>query len=104
MPQPSWVRWRIFALFFSVGFTAYLLRTNMSIAGPSIMKDFGMTEFQLGIVLGAFAWGTLCSKSREVFWASESDSGGRWRCFSSCGSMDAVDCVGATSGIDFFGF
>jgi ACS family glucarate transporter-like MFS transporter len=40
-----------------VSFVAYVLRTNMSIAGERIMADFGLSKIQLGMVLSAFAWG-----------------------------------------------
>ena len=36
---------------------AYVLRTNMSIAGKGLMVDLGISQIQLGIVLGAFTWG-----------------------------------------------
>jgi ACS family glucarate transporter-like MFS transporter len=38
-------------------FVAYVLRTNMSIAGESMMADLGLSKIQLGMVLSAFAWG-----------------------------------------------
>jgi ACS family glucarate transporter-like MFS transporter len=47
----------ILALLFVVSFVAYMLRTNMSIAGESIMADLGLSKIQLGMVLSAFAWG-----------------------------------------------
>jgi MFS transporter, ACS family, glucarate transporter len=53
----SRVRWRILALLFCAGFMSYLLRTNMSIAGESMMTDLGLSQMQLGLVLAAFAWG-----------------------------------------------
>jgi ACS family glucarate transporter-like MFS transporter len=51
------VRWRILALLFFAGFVSYVLRTNMSIAGKSLMTDLGLSQMQLGLVLAAFAWG-----------------------------------------------
>jgi len=51
------VRWVILALLFAASFVAYVLRTNMSIAGESIMTDLGLSKIQLGVVLSAFAWG-----------------------------------------------
>ena len=51
------VRWRIIALLVVASFVAYLLRTNMSIAGERVMADLGLTRIQLGFVLAAFAWG-----------------------------------------------
>ncbi len=51
------VRWVILALLFVASFVAYVLRTNMSIAGESMMTDLGLSKIQLGMVLSAFAWG-----------------------------------------------
>lgn len=55
--RKSSVRWRILALLFCAGFVSYVLRTNMSIAGKSLMTDLGLSQMQLGFVLAAFAWG-----------------------------------------------
>jgi len=57
LEQPTWVRWRICALMTVVSFVAYLLRSNMSVAGVPMAAELGLTHVQLGIVLGAFAWG-----------------------------------------------
>ncbi len=51
------VRWVILALLFMMSFVAYVLRTNMSIAGENIMADLGLSKIQLGMVFSAFAWG-----------------------------------------------
>jgi ACS family glucarate transporter-like MFS transporter len=51
------VRWVILALLFMVSFVAYVLRTNMSIAGENMMADLGLSKIQLGMILSAFAWG-----------------------------------------------
>lgn len=56
-PGRSGVRWYILALLFAASFVAYLLRSNMSIAGERIMAESGMTQVQFGWVLAAFAWG-----------------------------------------------
>jgi len=56
-PQRSHVRWVILALLFVASFVAYVLRTNMSIAGENIMDDLGLSKIQLGMVFSAFAWG-----------------------------------------------
>jgi ACS family glucarate transporter-like MFS transporter len=53
----SHTRWRIVALLVAASFVAYLLRTNMSVAGERIMDDLGLSTVQLGLVLAAFAWG-----------------------------------------------
>ncbi len=55
--QRTNVRWKILALLFMASFVAYMLRTNMSIAGESMMADLGLSKIQLGMVLSAFAWG-----------------------------------------------
>jgi len=55
--QRTHVRWVILALLFMASFVAYVLRTNMSIAGESMMADLGLSKIQLGLVLSAFAWG-----------------------------------------------
>ncbi len=55
--QGTNVRWVILALLFMASFVAYVLRTNMSIAGDSIMADLGLSKIQLGMVFSAFAWG-----------------------------------------------
>ncbi len=55
--QRTHVRWVILALIFIASFVAYVLRTNMSIAGESMMADLGLSKIQLGMVLSAFAWG-----------------------------------------------
>jgi len=56
-PKRTNVRWVILALIFIASFIAYMLRTNMSIAGESIMTDLGFSKIQLGMILSAFAWG-----------------------------------------------
>ena len=56
-PRRTNVRWVILALLFAMSFVAYVLRTNMSIAGESLMGDLGLSTIQLGMVLSAFAWG-----------------------------------------------
>lgn len=56
-PPNTHVRWVILALLFMASFVAYVLRTNMSIAGENMMDDLGLSKIQLGMVLSAFAWG-----------------------------------------------
>jgi ACS family glucarate transporter-like MFS transporter len=53
----SHVRWAILGLLTLISFVAYLLRTNMSVAGEGIMRDLALSQVQLGWVLAAFAWG-----------------------------------------------
>ncbi|MEO8140711.1 MAG: MFS transporter [Gemmatimonadota bacterium] len=56
-PGRSIIRWNILALLTAASFVAYLLRTNMSVAGEHMMGDLRLTQVQLGFVLAAFAWG-----------------------------------------------
>lgn len=56
-PRPTAVRWRICVMLTLASSVAYLLRTNMSIAGAPMAADLGLSQVQLGLVLGAFAWG-----------------------------------------------
>jgi ACS family glucarate transporter-like MFS transporter len=51
------VRWRILGLLVLSGFIAYILRTNMSVAGVDMMRELGLTQLQLGWVFAAFNWG-----------------------------------------------
>ena len=53
---PSAVRWRVMWWLAIASVVAYVLRFNLSVAGPAMMHDLGLTEAQLGLVLGAFAW------------------------------------------------
>lgn len=55
--RPTGVRWRILALLVVSSFISYVLRYNVSTAGPSMMADLGLTEIQLGYVLAAFTAG-----------------------------------------------
>jgi MFS transporter, ACS family, glucarate transporter len=54
--RASAVRWRIVCWTGVAGLVAYALRYNMSIAAPAMMHDLGLSETQLGLILGAFAW------------------------------------------------
>ena len=53
---PTRVRWRILAWMVAASLVAYVLRFNLSVAGPAIMRDLSLSEAQLGMILGAFAW------------------------------------------------
>jgi ACS family glucarate transporter-like MFS transporter len=63
------IRWRILALVFASSFVAYLLRTNMSVAGERMMVDLGLTQVQLGVVLAAFAWSYAAFQFPGGVWA-----------------------------------
>lgn len=45
------------ALLVLASFVAYVLRTNMSVAGERMIADLGLTKVQLGVILASFAWG-----------------------------------------------
>lgn len=55
-PNAALVRWRVISWVVLAAVVAYILRYNMSVAAPAMMHDLGLTEQQLGYVLGAFAW------------------------------------------------
>ena len=38
-------------------FVPYVLRTNLSIVGETMIRDLRLTQVQLGIVFSAFGWG-----------------------------------------------
>jgi ACS family glucarate transporter-like MFS transporter len=48
---------------------AYLLRTNMSVAGERMMGDLGITQVQFGVVLAAFAWSYAAFQFPGGVWA-----------------------------------
>ena len=51
------VRWIVLSILIFGSFIAYVLRTNVSIVGETMMHDLGMNEIQLGMVFSAFAAG-----------------------------------------------
>ena len=55
--RPSNVRWRILAILIFVSFGSYLLRGNLSIAGPAMVEDLQLTEIQWGWIMAAFPLG-----------------------------------------------
>ena len=54
---PSWVRWRIFLVVAVGSFVSYALRSNMSIAAPTMIADLALTEIQWGYIMAAFPLG-----------------------------------------------
>lgn len=51
------IRWLVLALIVLASGVSYVLRTNVSVIGESMMTDLGLTEFQLGMIFSAFAAG-----------------------------------------------
>jgi MFS transporter, ACS family, glucarate transporter len=57
MSKPTAVRWRVLALLVLASFISYVLRYNVSTAGPEMTTDLGLTEQQFGLILAAFTAG-----------------------------------------------
>jgi len=55
--KSSNIRWNILVLMALASAVAYILRTNMSIVGETMMKGLGFSEIQLGMIFASFAWG-----------------------------------------------
>lgn len=51
------LRWLLVAWMFAISATAYLDRVNISIAGPILQKEFGLSNTQLGWVFSSFVIG-----------------------------------------------
>ncbi len=51
------IRWVLIFWMFVVSAIAYLDRVNISIAGPTIMREFHLTNVELGYVFSAFVLG-----------------------------------------------
>ena len=49
-------RWLILAVLFAVTTINYADRATISIAGPEIRKDLGLSAVQMGFIFSAFAW------------------------------------------------
>ena len=50
------VRWLIVALLFTMTAVNYADRATISIAGPAIAKDLGLTSIHMGYIFSAFGW------------------------------------------------
>src|SRR6266516_1297078 len=56
-PFRNRVRWLLIAWMFVISAVAYLDRVNLSVAGTSIEREFGLDHVHLGWVLSAFVFG-----------------------------------------------
>jgi len=65
---PTNVRWRILAILIFVSFVSYLLRGNLSIAGPAMVKDLQLTEIQWGWIMAAFPLGYALFQFPGGYW------------------------------------
>ena len=50
------IRYRMLLLVFVCVVINYMDRSNISIAGPAILKDFHLSSVQLGLIFSAFGW------------------------------------------------
>jgi len=55
--RPTWVRWRILGLLVTASFVSYVLRSNLSLAAPTMVDELGLSWNQWGIVMAAFMAG-----------------------------------------------
>jgi sugar phosphate permease len=72
VPHPAGrtgIRWRILLLVCTSSFVAYLLRTNMSVAGEPMAGELGLSQLQLGVILAAFAWAYAAFQFPGGVWA-----------------------------------
>ena len=54
MTRPTSVRWRILILIALGGFTAYVMRTTMTVGAPAIIDDLEISKIQFGWITSAF--------------------------------------------------
>jgi MFS transporter, ACS family, D-galactonate transporter len=50
------VRWWVMFLVFLIATVSYLDRTNLSVAAPTISRQFHLSPTQLGVIFSAFSW------------------------------------------------
>ncbi len=62
--RPTNVRWRILAIMMFISYVSYMLRGNLSIAGPAMIEDLQLTEIQWGWIMGACLLVTISSAQR----------------------------------------
>ena len=80
MNRPTAIRWRVLALLVLASFISYVLRYNLSTAGPEMMTDLGITEQQLGYILAAFglvaglAWNDAIKAAIDYFFPAGSNT------------------------------
>jgi ACS family D-galactonate transporter-like MFS transporter len=49
-------RWVLLALIFTATVISYIDRGNLSIAAPTLMREFGLSPGIMGTLLSAFFW------------------------------------------------
>ena len=55
--RPTNTRWLVFLILATTSFVSYFLRSNLSIAAPTMMADLHLSETQWGWILAAFTVG-----------------------------------------------
>jgi len=55
--RPTNIRWRVFLILALASFVSYMLRSNVSIAAPAMIRDLHLSEIQFGWILAAFTAG-----------------------------------------------
>ena len=55
-------RWLILAMLFAVTTVNYADRATISIAGPDIRKELGLSAIQMGFIFSAFAWSYVAAQ------------------------------------------
>ncbi len=55
--RPTRIRWLVLGVSCLVAAMVYLDRVNIAIAGPLLVREYGLTEVELGTILSAFAAG-----------------------------------------------
>jgi MFS transporter, ACS family, glucarate transporter len=66
--KPTNIRWRILALLVFIAFVSYLLRSNLSIAGPTIVADLDLDEIRWGLIMAAFPLGYALFQFPGGYW------------------------------------
>ena len=56
-PKTSPVRWRVLLMLFLLSVVTYLDRVCISTTAPAMMKDLGLSPFQMGMVFSIFVFG-----------------------------------------------
>ena len=64
------VRWRVCALMTIGSFVAYLLRSNMSVAGVPMAADLGLSHISSAWCSGRSPGATRCSSFPAAWWAT----------------------------------
>src|SRR5262249_62114789 len=54
--RKTYIRWLIVVLLFAVTAVNYADRATISLAGPVVSKDLGLTPAQMGFIFSAFGW------------------------------------------------